>query len=246
MLNQFGKGKKKFKKQPAKSRLDVLSEALTKPDANVFDFLPKIEITTHAYQNFLFEEKLIHGRESVADILAEMLLAENHLSDLGRLECEEDSSISYPIYKALKELSFRYLDDYLHASGKDFSYVNQLELDLLKDKIWKLTHDSNDDRLSEVDDKFWIVNILHTYQKSYQLHILFEYWYSCKKIPDYLEELFFIDDRLNGQLFEHYIGALLEFIFLLSRYFNKTDRRLGNRFNIAARFFAFKTTWDFA
>ncbi|EMO81402.1 restriction endonuclease [Leptospira kirschneri str. 200801774] len=88
-----------------------------------------------------------------------------------------------------------------------------LELDLIKDKIWELTHDSNGDRLPELDDKLWIVNILHTYRKSYQLHILFEYWYARRKIPDYLKELFFIDKRLNGQLFEHYIGTLLEFIF---------------------------------
>ncbi|MBM2889908.1 restriction endonuclease [Leptospira interrogans] len=212
-LINLEKAKKKFKKQPAKSRLNILSEALTKPDANVFDFLPRIGITTHVYQNFLFEKKLIYGRESVADILTEMLLAEDHLNDLGRLSYDGNSNENYLRYKALKELSFRYLDDYLHASGKDFSYINQLELDLLKDKIWKLTHDSNDDRLSEVNDKFWIVNILHTYQKSYQLHILFEYWYARKKLPDYLKELFFIDDRLNGHLFEHYIGALLEFIF---------------------------------
>ncbi|WP_061298456.1 restriction endonuclease [Leptospira borgpetersenii] len=208
------KAKRRYAQRPVKSRLEVLTEALTIADPNPFEFLPRIGIGTHVYQIFLFEEKLIYGQESVANVLKEMLLAEDHLQELGLLEYGEEGSMqNYLRYTSLKELSFRYLDDFLYSKGKDFSYIHLLELDLIKDKIWALTHDSNGDRLPEVDDKLWIVNILHTYRKSYQLHILFEYWYVRKKLPDYLTALFFIDKRLNGQLFEHYIGTLLEFIF---------------------------------
>ncbi|KPZ76473.1 restriction endonuclease [Leptospira kirschneri serovar Mozdok] len=213
-LVNLEKAMKSYTRQPAKSRLAILTEAVTKADANPFEFLPRIGIATHSYTIFLFEKKLICGQESVADVLSEMLLAENHLQELGLLENgEEGSKQNYLRYTSLKELPFRYLDDFLYTKGKDFSYIHLLELDLIKDKIWELTHDSNGDRLPELDDKLWIVNILHTYRKSYQLHILFEYWYARRKIPDYLKELFFIDKRLNGQLFEHYIGTLLEFIF---------------------------------
>lgn len=60
-LVNLEKAKKYSIKQSAKSRLEILTEALTETDADPFEFLPRIGITTHVYQIFLFEQKLSYN-----------------------------------------------------------------------------------------------------------------------------------------------------------------------------------------
>lgn len=105
---------KEYGERPIKDPALLLVNAAIQKEGDPFDLLPMAGLTTHDYQLFMFEKKLLDESsiEAIDAILAEMRAAETHLGDLGIIGIQGVRK-NPDLYRTLRDAGMHNLDEYL-------------------------------------------------------------------------------------------------------------------------------------
>jgi hypothetical protein len=99
---------------------DTPSSLLEKAVANKLDaqeVLPELDITTHIYPLFVYEDILLAGKDSVENVLEEFnmikkLYDEEVLDDIGRITFSKMIPGDHPLYAKLEKSGLKYLKQF--------------------------------------------------------------------------------------------------------------------------------------
>jgi hypothetical protein len=216
IISKLKKRKEKEFLKKGRTKNEILSEYILNNEIDTADTLVDLGFSSHVYYFYLLENELRQGRESIKDIIQEMINTQDYLNDIGILS-HDNAIMQIELYEdVILKTKSKYLEKFLKLQGA-FSYIKIFET--IK-KIDKIIISRNLIIFSSSKNPRNQYNFWMTMKYVYILLWLLTCWSNGNDIPAELKNIIYDGNQLNGQLFEEMIGRMLS--FLLNYSYDKT------------------------